>query len=48
MNIDARGGSGGGNVSKTESDALIISTKKILMFSRKSIIKPSMLPFSGR
>jgi len=48
MNIDARGGSEGGNESKTVRDAFIISTKTILIFSRKSINKPSIFPFSGR
>jgi hypothetical protein len=48
MNIDERGGSEGGNDCITLRDAFIISTKIKLIFSRKSIIKPSMLPFSGR
>jgi hypothetical protein len=47
MNIDERGGSEGGNVSKMVRDAFIISTKIVLIFSRKSINKPSIFPFSG-
>jgi hypothetical protein len=48
MNMDERGGLEGGNVSKTVRDAFIISTKTTLIFSRKSINKPSIFPFSER